>query len=79
MPNGTAANQHTTDMKKLNAIPDTQADLATLSVKALAGARSIGGTTGLHHHPADAIAPDVYDYIGDPGAGTPGSPPASAR
>jgi hypothetical protein len=66
-------------MTKLNAIPDAQADLVTLATKALAGAQSIGAPVGLLHHPAAAIAPDVHDYIGDPGAGTPGSPPAIGK
>jgi hypothetical protein len=66
-------------MIKLNTIPTAQAPLVTLATKALAGAISIGTPVGLLHHPAAAIAPDVHDYIGDPGAGAPGSPPAIGK
>ena len=66
-------------MTKLNSIPTTQTLLVTLAAKALAGAQSIGTATGLLHHPATAIATDVHDYIGDPGGGAPGTPPAIGK
>jgi hypothetical protein len=64
---------------RINTIPSSQAAIVTLATKALTGAQTIGPGVGLLHQTAAVIAPDVYDYIGDPGAGEPGSPPAIGK